>query len=307
MKFNVGLLNAAHVKALGQPAWERALTAADQARALRLADELGFWKANVPEHFVIPKAHLELSGDHYPQTTTALGFIAGITSRLKLGSGVTILPLQHPIVHAKMWATLDWLSGGRAIMMVGVGWLEAEYELLGVPFHQRGALCDEYVAAILELWANDLASFEGPTIRFKDVGCAPKPIQKPGIPIWFGGDAVGVQRRVAKWGAGWSPFQTPPDQIPVRLEWIKSQPDYHGRPIGVVYSLNMLKLADGHVPRDAPQAKGLTDVQQLLDQLGYLKSLGVTETDVPRPPHRDFEEYLDWLRWLAADVMPRAS
>jgi probable F420-dependent oxidoreductase len=306
MKFNVGLLNAAHVKALGQPAWERALTAADQARALRLADELGFWKASVCEHFAIPEAHFELSGDHYPQSTTALGFMAGVTSRMKLASGVTILPLLHPIVHAKMWATLDWLNGGRSVMMVGVGWLEAEFELLDVSFKERGAICDEYVAAILELWTKDVASFEGRYVKFRDIGSAPKPTQKPAIPIWFGGDALGVQKRVARWGSGWSPFQTPPDTIPERIDWIKSQPDYHGRPIEIVYSLNMLKIGESHAVRNAPQAAGVTDVNKLIDQIGYLKSLGVTETDVPRPPHRDFEEYLDWLRWIAAEIMPRA-
>lgn len=307
MKFNVSLLNSAHVKALEQPLWERKLTAADQARALRLADELGFWKANVCEHFAIPQEHFELSGDHYPQSTTALGFIAGLTTNLKLSSAITILPLLHPIVHAKMWATLDWLSAGRAVMMVGVGWLEAEFDLLGVPFRERGAICDEYVPAILELWTKDVASFEGRYVSFRDIGSAPKPVQKPAIPIWFGGDAPGVLRRIARWGSGWSPFQTPPDRIPERLDWIRSQPDYHGRPIDVVYSLDMLRIGESHVVRDAPDDVGTKDLGRLVDQTGYLKSLGVTETSVPRPPHRDFEEYLDWLHWVAAEVMPRVN
>ena len=306
MKFNVGLLNSVHVKALRQPAWERDLTAADQARALRLADDLGYWKASVPEHLVIPNAHLELSGDHYPQATTALGFIAGIAPRMKLSSSVTILPLQHPIVHAKMWATLDWLSGGRAVMMVGVGWLEGEFDLLGVPFHERGRLCDEYVAAILELWQSDNPTFEGRYVQFRDIGFAPKPVQKPTIPIWFGGDADGVLRRVARWGDGWSPFQTPPDKIPERLDWIRSRSDYHGRPIDVVYSMSMLRIGHGHVVRHSSRADGMRDVDQVIDQLGELKDLGVTETSVPQPPLQDFEAYLDWLRWVAEEVIPNA-
>ncbi len=306
MKFNVGLLNSVHVKALNHPPWEKDLTGADQARALRLADDLGYWKANVPEHFIIPHEHRDLSGDHYPQTTTALAFIAGIAPNLKLSSHITILPLINPIVQAKMWATLDWLSNGRAVLMAGVGWLEGEFDLLGVPFHERGRLCDEYIAAMLELWTSDSPTFEGRYVKFKDVGFAPKPVQKPTIPLWFGGDADGVLKRIARWGDGWSPFLTPPDAIPHRLDGIKSQPDYHGRPIEVVYSLSMLKLGEAHVARDAPEAVGLTDRQKLIDQLGYLKGLGVTETDLPRPDHVDFEAYLDWLRWVAAEIMPYA-
>jgi len=97
--------------------------------------------------------------------------------------------LQNPIVQAKAWATLDWLSGGRAVAAVGVGWLEEEYKILGVPFHERGRLCDEYLAAMIELWTSESPEFDGKYVSFKDVGFAPKPLQKPHLPIWCGGDA----------------------------------------------------------------------------------------------------------------------
>jgi len=307
MKFNVHMLNGAQTSAMGFPAWEFALGGADIERQLRLADELGFWKVTVPEHFAIPKAHIELSGDHYAHPTTSLGFCAGVTRSLKLASVITILPLQHPLVQAKMWATLDWLSGGRAEIVAAVGWLDAEYEWLGLPFSERGAMFDEYVPAMIELWTKDLASFEGRYVNFHDVGARPKPVQKC-IPLWFGGDAKPVLRRVARWGAGWSPFMTPPDKIPEQLDWIRSQPDYHGGPIDVMYSTFMLRFGKDedtvHAIREAPESAPLTDAQKLIDQLGYLAGLGVTESDIARPPHRDFEEYLDWLRWLAADIMP---
>jgi probable F420-dependent oxidoreductase len=303
MKFSVGLLNGVQVPALQAPLWERSLTPADQARALKLADELGFYKASASEHFVISKEHRALSGDHYPQTTTALAFMAGVTSRLKLTSAVTLVPLIHPIVQAKMWSTLDWLSGGRAILMAGVGWLKDEFDLIGVDFHQRGRLCDEYIAAMVELWTSDNPTFEGEFVKFREVGFAPKPVQGS-IPLWFGGDAPGVLRRVARWGAGWSPFQTPPGELPAVMDKIKSLPEYRGQAIDLTYSMSMLRLGPEHQAREAPQSAGHTDKQKVIDQIGFMQNIGVTETDVPRPRHRDFEEYLDWLRWVGAEILP---
>jgi len=311
MRLNLHMLNGSQVAAMAPPDWEKGLTGADIERQLRLADELGFWKVTVPEHFGIPAAHIGLSGDHYAHPTTALGFCAGVTRSLKLASCITILPLQHPLVQAKLWATLDWLSGGRAEIVAAVGWLEAEYEMLGLAFSERGAMFDEYIPAMIELWTKDIASFEGRYVNFRDVGARPKPVQKPFIPLWFGGDAKPVLRRVARWGTGWSPFMTPPERIPEQLDWLKSQPDYHGRPIEVMYSTFMLRFAKEndtvHAIRSVPEAEPLTDAQQLIDQLGYLTGIGVTETDIARPAHRDFEEYLDWLRWLAAEVMPHVA
>src|SRR6202167_1415147 len=154
MKFGIGLPNSVHVVAMTQP-WEHSLNGADIARAARLADELGYWKLLIGEHFLIPKSHVPLSGDHYLHSVAALSFVATAAPHMKLSSSVTILPLQNLIVQAKAWATLDWLSGGRAVALVGVGWLEEEYRILGVPFHERGRLCDAYIAAMIELWTSD--------------------------------------------------------------------------------------------------------------------------------------------------------
>ena len=303
MKFGVGMLNSVQIKAMKLPEWQKSVTHAQQAEALRLADELGYWKISVPEHFVIPREHVELSGEHYPHATTALGYIAGLTKQAKLSSCITILPLLHPIAQAKMWATLDWLSNGRAVMNAAVGWLEEEFELMGVNFHERGRLCDEYIEAIIELWTSDHPTYEGKYVSFRDVGFAPKPVQKP-MPIWFGGDAPAVQRRIARFGAGWQPFLTPPDKLPESMDYIRSQKDYHGGPIELSYSITTLRLGHGHVPRDATRAEGeWTNAAEVIDLVGQLKELGVTETSIPPPTLVDFEAYLDWLRWGAEEVM----
>ena len=126
MKLNVSVPNSMHVAAMTQP-WEHALTGDDIGHALKIADDLGFNKCMLGEHFIIPREHIELSGDHYVHGTVALAFLAGRTSRMKVSSSVTILPLQNPIVQAKAWSTLDWLSGGRATALFGFLFLKEEF------------------------------------------------------------------------------------------------------------------------------------------------------------------------------------
>src|ERR1700683_5343869 len=204
-----------HVVAMTQP-WEHALNGADIARAARVADELGYWKLLTGEHFIIPKSHVPLSGDHYLHSVAALSFVANAAPHMKLSSSVTLLPLQHPIIQAKAWATLDWLSGGRAVALVGVGWLEEKYRMLNVPFHRRGRLCDEFIAAMIELWTSNAPQFEGKYVSFKNVGFAPKPAQKPHLPVWFRGDAGNGLKQVAPWGSGGAALPSPPQKSPER-------------------------------------------------------------------------------------------
>src|SRR3546814_5940500 len=106
----------------------------------------------VPEHHVVPAEHVELSGPHYFNAHAGMACFAGATERIRVNSCINILPLQHPIVTAKSLSTIDWLSGGRVTITFAVGWLEGEFEALGVDFHQRGAIADEYIQAIVALW-----------------------------------------------------------------------------------------------------------------------------------------------------------
>jgi alkanesulfonate monooxygenase SsuD/methylene tetrahydromethanopterin reductase-like flavin-dependent oxidoreductase (luciferase family) len=169
------------LKATAQ-AWEYDLTGVEQTRIAQCADELGYDMVAVSEHFAIPRQHVDLSGPHYFHSTAAQGYLAGATRRMTVNSCITILPAQHPIVLAKALSTLDWMSGGRMHVTFGVGWLKEEFELLGIPFHKRGRMADEYLAAIVELWTKDNPEFEGEFVSFKDIVFEPKPVQKP-LPI----------------------------------------------------------------------------------------------------------------------------
>jgi len=303
MKINFNCPNSIHLEVMTQP-WEYGLDGSQVAEALRLADDLGFYKVMLGEHFVVPRAHVPLSGDHYFHATVALAFAAGQTRRLKLASAVSILPLQNPIVQAKAWATLDWLSGGRACAVFGVGWIREEYEMLGVPFAERGRLCDEYVAAMIELWTSEAPRFAGRYLSFADVGFSPRPVQQP-LPIWFGGDAEAVLRRVGRFGHGWSPFQTAPEKFAECLELIRDQPEYDGRAIEMFYALEMLNIGSAHQRRaDDPRGRSGWDAGLIIEQCQWLAELGVTETILPLPPLTDFEAYLDRLRWIGEEVIP---
>ena len=140
-------------------------------------------------------------------TVATFGFIAGCTSTLRLGTGITLLPQRNPIYTAKEFTTLDWLSRGRIDFGIGVGWCQEEVEACGYSFHDRGARCDEFIEVIQKLWTDPVVNFEGKTIQLKDCRMDPKPVQTGGVPMIIGGHSPAGFKRAAKYGAGWYGFQ----------------------------------------------------------------------------------------------------
>lgn len=136
----------------------------------------------------------------------ALSFAAAASSRIRLATGVLLLPEHNPVIVAKQAASLDRLCGGRLTLGVGVGWSREEFEALGVPFERRGARTAEYVAAMRTLWGSDVASFDGQFVGFDSIRVNPKPVSEQGIPIVVGGNSDAALRRVAAWGDGWYGF-----------------------------------------------------------------------------------------------------
>jgi probable F420-dependent oxidoreductase len=304
MKFAFAMPHLLRLKATMQP-WEAAVTGPDQQRMAKRAEALGYDMIATPEHFIIPNEHLELSGPHYFHAAVAQSFYAGATSKIAINSCIAILPLQHPIVTAKALATADWLSGGRIIATFGTGWLEKEFEILGVDFHQRGAMSEEYLAAIIELWTKDNPSFEGKYVSFRDVAFEPKPAQKPHLPIWLGGDAEPVLKRAAKYASGWWPFLTKPQDLAGRIDFIKSQPSFKGGAFEVTYGISTARVGEGHKVQNAPNARPGMSAQELIDRIGYLKAQGVTMTSVPIPAVSGIDAYLDHAQWVIEEIKPK--
>jgi probable F420-dependent oxidoreductase len=304
MKFSFAMPNTVRVKALTQP-FELDVTGADQIVMAKRAEELGYDVIPIPEHFVVPNAHVELSGPHYFHSTVAQAFIAGATQRIRVMSSVTLLPLQHPVIMAKALSTADWMSNGRITVTFGVGWDAEEFKILGVPFRERGRMADEYLAAIVELWTSDSPEFDGKYVSFKDVTFEPKPVQKPHLPIWIGGDAEPMLKRAARYASGWFPWLTRPEDIPAKIDFIKSQRTYDGRPLEVLYGLGSSQVGEGHVDVDDPTQMPGMSAEKIIDQLGWFAELGVTMTGVPIPPVKDVNAYLDYAQWVIEDIKPK--
>lgn len=131
-------------------------------------------------------------------------YMAGVTSTLGFATGIIILPQRQTALFAKQAATLDVLCGGRLRVGIGIGWNEVEYIALNENFRNRGKRVEEQVVLLQRLWTEPLVTFEGKWHHVPDAGLNPMPVQQP-IPIWFGGHADAVMRRLARWGAGWMP------------------------------------------------------------------------------------------------------
>ena len=303
MKLAFAIPNMVQLKAMAL-SWEAGVTGPEQTRLAKWAEKLGYEMIAVPEHHIIPNQHVELSGAHYFNAYVGMAHFAGATERIRVNSCIAILPVQHPIITAKALSTMDFLSGGRVTVTFAVGWLKEEFEVLGVPFNERGARAEEYTRAIIELWTSDKPEFEGKYVSFRDVAFEPKPRQKPHIPIWFGGDADAVLQRAGRYGSGWWPFLTPPEKIAERIDFIRAQPDYAGKLTDVFYGMSTGRVGEGHVVQDSEMAKGGQSKQQMLDALGWLAQQGVTWSSVPTPALNSVEEYYDFTQWVAEEIMP---
>jgi probable F420-dependent oxidoreductase len=306
MKLAFAMPHLIRLKATGQ-SWEAAVTGADQTRLAKWAEKLGYAMIAVPEHHVMPRTHVALSGPHHFHAYAAMAHFAGATETIRVNSCIALLPLQHPIVSAKALSTMDWLSGGRVTVTFAVGWLKEEFDLLGVAFDTRGRMADEYIRAIVELWTKDDPAFDGEFVSFKDVAFEPKPVQKPHIPIWMGGDADAALKRVARFGSGWWPFLTKPETIPARIDFIRSQPDYNGALTDIMYGFGTSRVGEGHSVKEDIKARAGLSKQAILDRLGWFKELGITMSSVPIPPVASVEEYMDYTQWVAEEIMPEIA
>ncbi|MFV0524455.1 MAG: LLM class F420-dependent oxidoreductase [Acidimicrobiales bacterium] len=148
---------------------------------------------------------------------SALTFIAAHTTTLRLATGICLVPQRQPVYTARLVADLDYLSGGRVDLGVGVGWLAEEFDALGVDFSARGRLCDEYIGVMRAMWGPDPVTHRGDTVRIDNAQANPKPVQAP-VPVYIGGESGPALRRVARLGDGWYGFNLTPEGLAEKLE-----------------------------------------------------------------------------------------
>jgi probable F420-dependent oxidoreductase len=231
------------------------------------AERLGFSTIWAPEHIVL----LDQYASKYPYSIgkfpwptdipiadplTTLAYAAACTSKIRLATGICLVPEHNPLVLAKTAATLDRLSGGRFILGAGVGWLAEEFEALGIPFERRGARTREYVDVMRKLWTEQRSSHQGQFAKFTDVLSYPKPVSGKGIPVWFGGESNPALRRVAEYGDGWIGFNLLPDQASEKIRRIEELLKTNGRnrsdvKLAVSPYINPIKTDDLKRYRDA--------------------------------------------------------
>jgi probable F420-dependent oxidoreductase len=210
------------------------------------AEELGFAELYLGEHVVLFDAPADLyrqsddgsaffpSMANLPDPIQSLTFFAACTSRIRLATGVAILPQRNPVYTAKHVATLDWLSGGRFDFAIGTGWSSEEYAACATPFESRGERCREYIEVMRRLWCDPVSSFSGRFYELPACRQHPKPVQKPHPPLWFGGFGEATYRRVAELGSGYYGFDQTPAEIAAVRERLGELLAERGRSLGEI-------------------------------------------------------------------------
>jgi probable F420-dependent oxidoreductase len=211
------------------------------AELARSAEAVGIESIWTVEHVVVPLGYESeypysrsgrMGGGEaapIPDPLLPLAYAAALTERLRLGTGVMILPQRHPTYVAKQAATLDVLSGGRALLGVGIGWLAEEFDAVGVPFRERTARTEESIRAMRSLWSPEPEAFEGRFYRWGRVHSQPKPVQPGGVPIIVGGHVEGAARRAARLGNGFFPARGSLLELPKLIEALRDECGKIGR------------------------------------------------------------------------------
>jgi probable F420-dependent oxidoreductase len=205
------------------------------------ADRLGFGTLWAPEHVVL----FDEYASQYPYSQdgrflagstidlldpfVGLTYAAAHSSRIRLATGICLVPEHNPLVLAKVVASVDSLSRGRVALGVGIGWSAEEFGALGIPFERRAQRTCEYIEAMRKLWKEPKASFDGEFVRFEGARCYPKPAQSSGVPIIFGGESVPALKRVARYGNGWFGVNLTPAQAARKISRLNRLLDEEGR------------------------------------------------------------------------------
>jgi probable F420-dependent oxidoreductase len=265
------------------------------------AEELGFDSLWVTDHLIVPRARDMLYKENMLEALSTLNYLAGVTSRIRIGTSVIVLPYRHPVHVAKAIATADQLSGGRVTLGVGVGALEAEFRALGANFEERGAVADEYLRVIRSVWTDPAADFKGSYVSFREMLFSPPVIQKPHPPIWVGGSTRRAGRRAVELGNAWHGTNVTVEQFVDISQYMQRLSGKQGRAMPGV-NVRMPVYFDQPMPQGriglngsdaeiAAQAKAYTDAGAEEVVFGLIDM--------------SFSEAMAQLRRLSSEVAPR--
>jgi probable F420-dependent oxidoreductase len=240
---------------------------------VQAGEAAGFESAWTVEHTVVPAGYAspypyspdgKMAGGvedlPLPDPLMWMAYMAGVTSTINFATGILILPQHNPVITAKQVATLDFMSGGRVLLGIGVGWMREEFDAIGASFPDRGARTDEYVAAMRELWTAERPTFHGRFVHFDQAYCRPQPV-RGSVPIIVGGDSAPAARRAGRLGDGYFPARGAPQEL---IDLARRTAEEHGR--------------------DPDALEITTSVPADLDDIPTLAARGVSRLLVPVSP-----------------------
>ena len=273
------------------------------------AEELGFESISVSEH-IFNAAHVanRMGGGPYYEPMTTLTYLAAITSSIRLGTSVLVLPYHHPVNLAKVVATLDVFSGGRLNLGIGAGLVEEESKALGTNYSERGAITDEAIEVMKALWTQEMPSFQGKYYSFSGLAFAPKPAQKPYPPLYVGGTRRVSIRRTAQVGDWWHPNAVDPEKIRTGFEYLQQQARAFGRdPAQIRLSMSLeldFPAISGNEPKQYWSRPALSGTPEgVIEQIQAYQAVGV-EQIVLMTMSRDPQIVAAIHELFAQEVMP---
>ena len=236
-------------------------------RLARKAEQLGFHSVWLFDHVTFPGKLPESYGRAYfsPETPfldplATLAYLAADTKQIRLGIGVLLLALRHPLMAAKLVSTLDVISGGRVILGVGLGWLAEEFEAQGIPFKERAGRVRESVEILRKIWVTGKLAYQGRYYQFPESTSYPLPLQRNGPPIWFGGSVEPALKRAVELGDGWLGIPAPPETTSKQISQVMDFARQAGKSDFIV--------AMGAIPEISPE------------EVAHLRQMGVNHINL---------------------------
>jgi probable F420-dependent oxidoreductase len=283
--------------------WESTAGPEELAQVALACEAAGFFYVGVCDHTLIPSRLAGAMSTTWYDTIATLGWLAGITSEIRLLSHVYVIALRHPLRAAKEFATLDVLSGGRVICGVGAGHVSEEFDLMGPPFDERGPATDEAIADLATGLVEEYPELSGARWKATDVGLKPRPVQSPRPPIWVGGSSPAALRRTARFGDGWLPQSLGPD--PELLGTLRRlRQEYRdGAPLDIGGIASAMYVGDPPAGFELPQGTLAGSPERLAEYLQTFADAGVGQVQV-RFPSRSVEELCEQISSFGRDVTP---
>lgn len=279
--------------------WELAAGAVELAAVAQAADRAGFFYVGVCDHIAIPSEQATAMGETWWDTVATLAWLAGITEHVRLLSHVYVPSYRHPLQVAKAFATIDVVSAGRVVMGVGAGHVRGEFDVLGLPFEERGRLLDESIDALRAAFAEDYPTLPGPRWPAADLGLMPRPVQEDGPPIWVGGSSPAALRRAALRGDGWLPQGPVTPEIVAELHDLRDAAGRHD-PFDVGALIGPVCVGEPDWDLGGPALAGSPD--KIVHVLGKYRAMGVGQAQV-RLRSRSAAELIDQIERFGDEVI----